>query len=204
MLKFLFRLFGSFIKIHSPFSKKGDGFAFIVHPRGYGDIISNIPFLKNFPRKLIIKLFPLLWPFKVSGIYGLKSVKTGKDIKGMVIGVPMLAHQMMENKITARKKITNAIKLAEKSGAKVVGLGALTGSLMEGGAGLSKKNNILVTAGRAYTAYTIKSYVDDVINRFNLNKNKIVIAVVGAAGGVGKTVTKLLKNESFKKIILID
>lgn len=204
MIKFIFRLFGSLIKAHSPFSKKGDGFAFIVHPRGYGDIVSNIPFLKIFPRSLVIKLFPLLWPFKVSGIYGLKSQKTGEDIKGFVIGVPMLAHQMTENRITARKKIAQAIKLAENSGAKVIGLGALTGSIMEGGAGLSKKNNIIVTAGRAYTAYTIKFYVEDSIKRFNLNKNEITLAIVGAAGGVGKAVTRLLKEDSFKKIILID
>lgn len=204
VLKFIINLVFDFIKTHSPVGKQGNGFAFVVHPRGYNDIISNIPFLKIFPRKLVIKIFPYIWPFTVSKIKGLKSLVDDKDIKGWVIGIPMLAHQIMENRKLAQKKISEAIKLAQNKGARVVGLGALTGSVTEGGAGLSKKGEIIITAGRAYTAYIIKSYIEDAIKRFGVKKDKIVIAIVGAAGGVGSAVTRLLIEEPFKKFILID
>ena len=116
----------------------------------------------------------------------------------------MLAHQIMENRTLARKKISQAIKLAQNKGARVVGLGALTGSVTEGGAGLSRKGDLTITAGRAYTAYIIKSYIEDAIKRFSIKKEKIVIAIVGAAGGVGSAVTRLLITEPFKRFILID
>lgn len=202
---FLFGTASDFVKIFTPFfSKKGKGFAFIVHPRGYGDIIGNLPFLKIFPRKLVLKLFPLLWPFTVSKIYGLKSLQDGKELQGWVIGIPMMPHHMMENRQLVRKKISQAIKLAQKKGAKVVGLGALTGSVTEGGAGLSKSGEVLVTAGRAYTTFVITSYVEDVINNFGLRRELIEIAIVGAAGGVGTAVVQNLVTKHFKKLTLID
>jgi fatty aldehyde-generating acyl-ACP reductase len=205
MYKFLKRLVADFFRIFLGVkTNQLTGYAFIVHPRDINDVTSNIPFLKLLPRSLVLKLFYRLWPFTVSGIYGLKSTRTGQAIPGWVIGVPMFAHQMMESRQLARKRISQAVRLARHKGAKVIGLGALTGSLTEGGAGMTKSGETLVTAGRAYTAFVVKSYVDDALQRFELQPESITIAVVGAAGGVGRAVTKLLLRESYRRIILVD
>ena len=204
MFVFLIRLFSDLIRIHKSDNGKGKGFAFIVHPRGYGDILANLPFLKIFSRNLVIRLFPKLWPFTVSRISGLRTIGSNEELEGWVIGIPMLAHQIMENRNLARKKISQAIKLSKQLGAKTVGLGALTGSVTEGGAGLSRKNEISVTAGRAYTTYVIKSYIEDVVKRFKLQKEVITIAIVGAAGGVGRGLIRILIDEPYLEIILID
>lgn len=185
-------------------SKELRGFAFVVHPRDYGDVVSNLKFLKKIPRSWIIRYFSMMWPFTLSRITGVKSLVDGRELPGWVIGVPIFAHEMMENREGARRKISRGIRLAKSRGAKIVGLGGLTGSITEGGAGLYKVNGVSVTAGRAYTAFVVKSYVDDVVQKYGLNKADLSIAVVGAAGGVGTAVSRLVLKENYKKIYLID
>src|SRR5581483_5696914 len=204
MIKFLIRIIRDLWRTFIPSDSRKEGFAFIVHPRGYGDIVSNLPFLKIFPKSFVLKYFHFIWPFTVSKIIGLKSLLDGKELTGWVIGVPIFDHQMIENRPMAQRKIKKAINLAKNKGAYVIGLGAMTGSVMEGGAGMSRRDGTIITAGRAYTAYTVKSYADDVVLKFNLNKSDLVVAVVGAAGGVGMAVTRLLVNDGYKKLLLID
>lgn len=204
MAKFLIGLFSDFFRLYFSAKNCHNGFAFIVHPRDYNDMVSNLPFLRFFPKNFVFNTFSLLWPFTVSEITGLKSLADGRELKGWVIGVPMFAHQMLERREIARKRIERAIRLARNKGARVVGLGGLTGSIVDGGAGLSKKNGIIITAGRAYTSFTIKGYLEDVIRKMGLKKKNLTVAVVGAAGGVGRAVSKLITFESFKKVILID
>ncbi len=204
MFKFLRRLFIDLWLTYIPTGKTLEGFAFIVHPRDYGDVVSNVPLLKKIPKAWVMKYFHLVWPFTVSKIKGVKSLKTGQDITGWVIGVPIFAHEMMENRELAKKKIAKGVRLARHRGAAVVGLGGLTGSMTDGGAGLTKRDGFTVTAGRAYTSYVVKSYADDVILRFGLKREDLTIAIVGAAGGVGTAITNLIFEEPYKHIILID
>lgn len=179
-------------------------FAFVVHPRGYGDILSNIKIARFFPKPLVIKILKLIRPFIVSEISGLKFLDNGKELSGLVIGIPLFPRDIIENRALTKKRIKQAVDLAKKNGVRVIGLGGLLGSVTEGGAGLMKKDGVIVTAGRAYTAYVVTQYVEDAIKRFGLEKEKITAAVVGAAGGVGSTVTRVLTKDKFKKIILID
>ena len=179
-------------------------YAFVVHPREYGDVLSNIKITRFFPKSLVIKVLKIIRPFIVSEISGLKSLADEKELKGLVIGVPVFPKDIIENRVLIKKRIEEAIDLAKKKGVKVVGLGGLLGSVTEGGAGLVKRDGVIVTAGRAYTAYVVTQYVEHAIRRFGLEKEKTTVAVVGAAGGVGSTVTKILAKDKFKKIILID
>ncbi len=179
-------------------------FAFIVHPRGYGDVLANIKITRFFPKYLVLKVLKLIKPFIVSEIRGFKSLDTGKELKGLVIAIPSFPKDIVENRILIRKKIEQAIDLAKRNGAKVIGLGGLLGSITEGGAGLTKREGVTVTAGRAYTAYVVTQYTEDAVKRLCLEKEKTTVAVVGAAGGVGSTVIKILTKDKFKKIILVD
>ncbi|MBI4118864.1 MAG: hypothetical protein HY452_01215 [Parcubacteria group bacterium] len=183
---------------------KENTFAFIVHPRGYGDVLANIKITRFFPKYLVLKILKLIKPFIVSEISGFKSLDAGKELNGLVIAVPLFPKDIVENRVLTRKKIEQAVDLAKKKGAQVVGLGGLLGSVTEGGAGLTKREGTIITAGRAYTAYVVTQYAEDAVRRFGLEKEKTTIAVVGAAGGVGSTVTKILAADKFKKIVLID
>jgi predicted amino acid dehydrogenase len=204
MLKFIKQIILDALNTQWSWSKQREGFAFIVHPRNYHDVTNNVKFLRYLPKKFVMKFFPKILPFTVSKISGLRSVNSGKELPGWVIGVPIFARELVENRAHAQAKINQAITLAQNKGAAVVGLGGLTGSVTAGGAGLKAVGGTRITAGRAYTAYTVKAYADDVMKRLGAEKPNVTLAIVGAAGGVGTALSRLMITEPYKKIILVD
>jgi len=179
-------------------------FAFLVHSRNIGDIYKKYPLSRYLPEFIVNYLAIRMWPVVVSNVEGLKNVRTNKPIDGLVIGFPMTAKQMMEHRERALKKIIQAAKLAEKMGASIIGLGALTSSMSHGGLDLIGKVKAGITTGHAYTAYTVAQYVLKTTGMFRLDRKKMLIAVVGATGSVGSTVSGLLARHGYKKYCLID
>ena len=105
-------------QVFAEFSQKDYSFAFLVHPRNTADIYKKYPFFKYFPDKFTDWAFRHFWPVVVSEIEGVKSVKSGKNIRGFILTVPLTAKQMLEDRDFAVKRIIDTIKLAEKLGAK--------------------------------------------------------------------------------------
>jgi len=178
-------------------------FAFLIHSRDYTDVQRKFKIAKFLPKSWV-EFWCLHWPpVVVSKITGLKD-KDGQECKGWLIGIPMTAKQMMENREMAKEKIIQAIKKAEKLGARIVGLGALTSSVTNGGEEIRDKVNIKITPGHAYTTFTVSSYVLKVISEFSLDKNDLILGVVGAAGSVGSSCLQYLATKEIKNFILID
>ena len=188
----------------SLFNKSSYKYAFIVHSRSIDDVYNQYPFLKKIPGYFVDLFAKYHWPITLSKITGLKSQKTGIPITGWIIAIPMTPRQMIENRGVALKRIILAIKLAEKKGAKIIGLGALTSSLSKGGLDLLGRTGVGITTGHAYTAYIVTQNVIRLTNIFESDKNKITVAVVGAIGSIGATTSKILAREGYKNIILID
>lgn len=190
----------------SPFTKKRlkYKFAFIVHPRSYRDIERKFPFFKYFPEALVEKFTKYFWPIILSKVTGLKSIKDGKDIEGYVISILPTAHQMIENRPVALRRIIQACVLAEKKGAHIVGLGGLTSSLTKGGLDIVGRVNISITTGHAYTSYNVAQNVIALVNFMGMNRGSVSVGVVGAAGSIGSTSAKLLAKEGFKNFLLVD
>jgi predicted amino acid dehydrogenase len=194
-----------FIQILPDMSKKDSyKFAFIVHPRSRHDVDRKYPFFKYAPDWFANFFTRYFWPVRLSTITGLKSEKDGKEIKGYIISVLTTARQMIENRDLALKRIIQACVLAEKSGAKIVGLGGLTSSFSKGGLDLIDKVGINITTGHAYTSYNVTQNVFALTKYMNLDKKQVWVGIVGAAGSVGSTSAKILAREGFKNLILID
>ncbi|MBI4692105.1 MAG: hypothetical protein HY773_01540, partial [Candidatus Terrybacteria bacterium] len=183
--------------------KKG-GFAFLVHPRDISDVYRKYPFLKFLPVPALEWFLYHYWPVVVSEVEGLKN-KNNKLVRGWIIGIPLIPKQMMNNRKLTFKKIIQAAKLAEKFGANIIGLGALTASLTKGGLDLKNNINIGITTGRAYTSKNIIDNIIKIAKELNIDLNKITVAIVGAAGGIGSACAKILAiKNNIKKFILID
>ena len=179
-------------------------FAFLVHARNFQDIYRKYPFLKKLPNNMVGFLSRHMWPVVVSEVTGLRSLKDGHEIKGLVIGFTMTAEQMMSDRKQALKKIIDSAALAKKKGASIIGLGGLTSSLSKGGLEILNKVHINLTTGHAYTAFTVASNVLRVVDMFNLSKKEISVAIVGASGSIGATTTQLLARYGFQDFILIE
>jgi len=79
----------------------------------------------------------------------------------------MTTRQLLERRDVAQTRIIQAIKKAEKFGAKIVGLGALTTPATDGGLDIIDEINIKVTKstntssyGNAKSIRKIQSYAD--------------------------------------------
>jgi fatty aldehyde-generating acyl-ACP reductase len=185
--------------------KKTYKFAFLVHPRNSNDVYRKYPALRVLPKKMMGFLLRWYWPVILSKVTGLKSQKSGKEIEGFVLTIPLTADQMLKNRKLTLRKIIKAVNLAKKNGAKIIGLGGLTSSLSKGGLEiLSKVHNINITTGHAYTTYNVTQTFFSIANIFGVNKSKVLIAIVGAAGSVGSTSSKIIAREGYTNILLVD
>jgi len=183
--------------------EKREGFAFIVHPRDFGDIYRTTSFFNLLPKTTVEWILTWLWPVTVAEINGLKN-QNGEEVIGWIIACPLTARQMMENREIASRRVYQAALLAERRGAKNIGLGGLTGSVTRGGLDLVDKIKAGITTGRAYTAFNVSEYLFDVLREYRYDPKEVKVAVVGAAGGVGSSSAILLASLGIRHLILID
>ena len=186
------------------FHKKDYSFAFLVHPRNTADIYRKYPFFKYFPDRFTDWAFRHFWPVVLSEVEGVTSIKNGKKIKGFILTVPLTAKQMLEDREFAVKRIIDTIKLAEKLGAKIVGLGALISSLTKGGLDLVDKVKPNITTGHALTVHTVTGNLFRFVDIFKLDKNKVLVAIVGATGSIGSSSLKVLARAGYDNFLLVD
>lgn len=113
-------------------------------------------------------------------------------VAGRVLVVPVGARQMLrENRRWVLGRIEQAIDVAERQGASVVGLGALTAPVTGGGQLLRPRPGITLTTGNAFTAHlTVEA-----LRRLLPAAPGGHLAIVGATGSVGSCVVRLLADE---------
>lgn len=179
-------------------------FAFIVHSRGRADLPRRFPILRFLPDFLFDFITLHFPPFVVSPITGLKD-KNRNPINGLVVGIPMTARQLIENKDKGLRRVVEAVELSKSRGVKYIGLGAMTASLTRGGRDvIDQVKDLYITTGRTYTVKNIIDYVGFCVGKFNLDSSNVKIGIVGAAGGIGSGVAVALARKGYKNFLLID
>lgn len=184
------------------FRKKKYAFAFLVHPRNIEDTYRKYPFLKYFPEKFLFRFLRHYWPVVLSKVEGMRSLYD-EVVIGYIITIPLTGHQILEDKEYARKKIIQAIKLAEKLGVKIIGLGALISSITKGGLDLVDKVKVSITNGNALTAAVSFEDIKELMRIKDMDWGKTTIAIVGATGSIGSVISKLCSFQLSGKLILI-
>jgi predicted amino acid dehydrogenase len=111
---------------------------------------------------------------------------------------------MVEDRPLAKKRILQTIRLAEKYGAEVVGLGGITSSVTQGGLELVEEARAGLVTGRALTPVIVSDFAISALNVAGRDPAKEALAVVGAAGAIGSSSAVLLAREGLSKILLID
>jgi len=201
LMKFLT---GSSVKLWK--SEKGNldkKFAFIIHPRDVSDAARKYSWMRFLPASLINLACRYTPPLIASEITGLKSSNSGEPIKGWLLICPLTTRQLLNNRRLAIKRVKETISLAERLGAKLVGIGAIIASVTSAGKDLVDNLKIGITHGRAFTAGISLEGIKEIAKIKNLNLEQITIGIVGATGTIGKVMAKLLIEEKVKKIILI-
>jgi len=206
-MKIIFLIVSAFSDLfirHLPQIKKREGFAFLVHPRDTADVSRKYPFSRFFPDILVMHALKRFWPVTLSSITGTKNKKTGKQIPGWVISIPITAEQMMHDRELAKKFIIKAARLAERKGARIIGLGALTASLTRGGLDIIPHTKAHITTGRLYTAQIVTGTTIEASKRLSLDKDNVEVGIVGAGGSIGTASAQILARGGFNKFVLVD
>src|SRR5690554_5841735 len=107
-------------------------FAFMIHPLDTNDIARKYSLAKKLPSSFLEKVFRRLPPIKASDITGISS-EHAKAI-GCFVSCTLTTRQMLTlPQEYVLKKIIDTGKLAERLGAKIVGLGATTSVVGDAG-----------------------------------------------------------------------
>jgi predicted amino acid dehydrogenase len=182
-----------------------DNFAFIIHPvKPKRDVQRKYPLLgKVLPEPAINYFSQYFPPVYISHITGITSAGTGKEIEGWFIACPFTPKQMISlPPETVYKKVIATGKLAQKLGAKILGLGGFTSVVGDGGITIARHLDIPVTTGDSYTIATAVEASLKAARRMNIDPAQATAAVVGATGSIGRVSAQLLARHVPRMILL--
>lgn len=169
-------------------------FAFIVHPLTAKDFSRKFPVAKNWSDGFVEAIMKYIPPFKVSNITGIESPKAAAQ--GWFVGCPLTSRQMVEMpEAYVVNKIIKAGKVAEKLGAKVVGLGAFTSIVGDAGITIAQNLKIAVTTGNSYTVATALEGVRQAAKVMGKSMDRTNVVILGATGSIGAACAQILARE---------
>lgn len=171
-------------------------FAFIIHPLDARRDVAKkggiYSVAKILPEPAVEWGMRFKSPMVMSHITGIQS-PTGAEAEGWFIGCPLTPRQMLSlPQEFVYKRLVQCGKLAESLGAGIIGLGAFTSIVGDGGITISKQLDIAVTTGNSYTTATAVEGGLDAARRMGINLERAKVAVVGATGSIGKTCAQML------------
>ncbi|MDO9120038.1 MAG: hypothetical protein Q7U39_18935 [Nitrospira sp.] len=177
-------------------------FAFIGHPRMLDDVPRKFPFARLLPTRLVERWFRYQWPFVASYITGL-TMADGTPTTGAMLISPLTTEQMIRNPRLARQRVLQTVRLAEKMGATIAGLGAFTSIVTRDGRDLEGKVQLGLTTGNPHSAAIAVQNVLEAAALTNLSLPHATAAIVGGAGSVGSSCAKMLAR-LVARLIIID
>lgn len=183
-----------------------DKFAFIGHPIDLNHLYSLLGRLgalaKRLPRHILYNVLLNAPPYKYSNIEKVRSL-TGAVAHGFAVICPLLPHQVaFLPEETVIKKVIQAVRLAERLGAKMAVLGGFTSIVGNEGEIVSKEVNIAVTSGNTYTACLTIEGIEKAVKAMDLNLKEATMAVIGATGDIGSICTRVF-SKRVKKINIV-
>lgn len=172
-----------------------DNFAFVIHPLSpRQDVARKYPLLAKILPTSLIHFFSRFWPpVYLSHITGVRSEATGKEIEGYLLACPFTARQMLRlPPRTVYRKIVQTGHLAQKLGARILGLGAFTSVVGDGGLTIARRLSIPVTTGRSLTIAVAAEALEEAARGRGIQPERVTAAVVGATGSIGSACAELL------------
>ncbi len=172
-----------------------DSFAFILHPLDpKADVARKYPTLARILPASLIHFFSRYWPPVIlSRIRGVRSAATGREVEGWLLACPLTTERLLHVPTqVAYRKIIQTGRLAEKLGARILGLGAYTSVVGDGGITVARALDIPVTTGDSYTVALAIAALMEGGRQMDIEVERATAAVVGATGAIGSACARLL------------
>jgi len=178
-------------------------FAFVIHPVDVKrDAARKYPIAKYLPERWVEKLLLRKEPMVVSRITGVRSL-TGAETEGWFIGCPLSPRMMLSLPLeVVYDKIVRCGQIAQELGAEIIGLGAFTSVVGDGGITIASRLKIAVTTGNSYTVATAIEAAALGAEKMGIAIEDATVAVVGATGSIGRTCAEALAPQAKAMLLL--
>ncbi len=177
-------------------------FGFIVHPLSLDDAYRALRFMKGWPPGLAGRALRWLPPFKVSEITGVESGH-GRT-SGYFISTNLTSRQILElPRQYVLQKIIKSGRLAQKLGAKIIGLGAMTAVVGDGGITVARHLQAGVTTGNSYTVAAALEATRKAAELMGIDLNRAEVMILGATGSIGSACAQIFAREGVNYLTLV-
>jgi predicted amino acid dehydrogenase len=181
-------------------------FAFLIHPLNIEFIHKHKYFwwTRYLPDNLVEPIAAYMPPMYLSRIVGGVSEATGQRIEGILITLAATPRMMMQHDANfTYKRINQAARMAERMGARIMGLGAFTSVVGDAGITVAHESDIAITSGNSLTvAMTLEAAKEAVkmMGVTDLSTGKAMI--VGATGSIASVCSRLLA-QAINNVVLV-
>lgn len=181
-------------------------FAFVIHPLSVSFLHKNplLSWTKYLPDRLLEEVAAFAPPLHLAKITGGVSPTTGQRIEGHLITLAATPRMMMKHhEHFTYKRLNVAARLAEKRGARIMGLGAFTSVVGDAGITVAHEADIAITSGNSLTvAATLEAAKIAVkwMGATDLTRGKVMI--VGATGSIASVCSRLLA-QAVRDVVLV-
>ena len=127
---------------------------------------------------------------------------SGATAHGRLYEVPMGAMAILEDPDRALGYIHQAVQQAADWGARIVGLGSMTGIVGGRGTVVAEQSAVAVTTGNSLTAYTALQNVFETAADLNIDLSKETVAVVGIPGSIASVAATLIAPHCGRLILV--
>ncbi len=180
-------------------------FAFVIHPVDpKKDVSRKFPVLGRFLPVPLINFFSTFFPpVYISEISGIRSEATGEELKGWFVACPYTPARMLSlPERTVYRKLIQTGRMAEKLGAKLVGLGAFTSVVGDAGLTVASQLDVPVTTGDSYTVGLAVQAIALAAEKMEIPLETATVAVVGAGGSIGSICAEMLADQVFRLVLV--
>ncbi len=181
-------------------------FAFVIHPLRVDFIHKHKWFrwTKYLPDSLVEAVAAYFPPIYLSRITGAQSPVTGQRVEGFLISLGATPRQMMQHgERFTYERLNAAARLAERLGARIMGLGAFTSVVGDAGVTAAHEADIAITSGNSLTvAATLEAAKQAVLKMGATDLTKGRAMVVGGTGSIGSVCARLLA-QAIHDVVLV-
>ena len=118
--------------------------------------------------------------------------RTGARAEGRLYEIPMTGREILEDPHRAMGLMEKAVDAAADWGARVVGLGSMTGVVGGNGSHLAGRGPVAVTTGNSLTVYAALQNLYNACEEAGVDLARETVAVVGVPGSIATAVASLL------------
>ncbi len=179
-------------------------FAFVIHPLDIRFIHEAFKWTRYLPDWLVEETAAFIPPMYLSRITGGKSPTTGQKIEGHLLALGATPRMMMKHSERFTYLLLNqAARMAERKGARIMGLGAFTSVVGDAGITVAHEAGIAITSGNSLTvAATLEAAKQAVIKMGVKDLTRGRAMIVGATGSIGSVCSRLLA-QAISDVVLV-